>query len=476
MKRPTEVRGPVVALKLGNSGGAKGGQKIGYEMNLPDQLQPASVADLPKQAGEVRARWAWTEATVWTDRMLTALESGVKGDKWFSLIDKVAREENLFSGWVQVASNDGAAGVDHVSIDGFAKQLAPNLKRLHETLLNGSYCPQDIRRVEIPKPGSKEIRLLGIPTVRDRVVQTALRNVIEPIFERTFADHSYGFRPNRGCKDALRRVDGLVKRGYRYVVDADLKSYFDTIPHDRLMSLLSQKISDTRVLTLVEQFLKQGVLGAMKRWQPTEGTPQGGVISPLLSNIYLDPLDHLMEEQGFEMVRYADDLVILCRTLDEAEHALEQVRKWTAENGLTLHPEKTHIADTEGEGFEFLGYLIKREHRWPRKKSLQKFKDTLRQKTKRTSGRSMYAIIADINRTLRGWFEYFKHSHHWIFGSLDSWIRMRLRSILRRRSHRRGCGRGLDHQLYPNAYFHDAGLFSLKAAWNRIVFPVAGNQ
>jgi RNA-directed DNA polymerase len=151
---------------------------------------------------------------------------------------------------------------------------------------------------------------------------------------------------------------------------------------------------------------------------------------------------------------------------------LDEVRKWTTENGLTLHPEKTHIADTEGEGFEFLGYVLKREHRWPRRKSLQKFKDTIRQKTRRTSGRSLHAIIADINRTLVGWFEYFKHSHHWIFGSLDGWIRMRLRSILRRWQRRKGCGRGLDHQRYPNAYFRDAGLFSLKDAWLKIVNPL----
>lgn len=408
--------------------------------------------------------------------MLTALETGVKGGQWFSLIDKVAREENLFSGWVQVASNQGAAGIDHVSIDGFAKQLAANLKRLHQTLGDGSYRPQDIRRVEIPKPGSKETRPLGIPTVRDRVVQTALRNVIEPIFEHRFAEHSYGFRPNRGCKDALRRVDHLVKRGYRYVVDADLKSYFDTIPHQRLLALVAAEISDQRVLSLVELFLQQGVLSAMDRWEPTEGTPQGGVISPLLSNIYLNPLDHMMAARGFEMVRYADDFVILCRTREEARRALTLVQQWTAENGLTLHPEKTRIADTDDDGFEFLGYHFRREHRWPRRKSLQKLKDAVRAKTKRTHGQSLRCIIADLNRTLRGWFEYYKHAHHWIFGSLDSWIRMRLRSILRHRAGRRGRGRGSDHQRYPNAYFHEAGLFSLKQAWLRLVSPVPGNH
>jgi RNA-directed DNA polymerase len=239
---------------------------------------------------------------------------------------------------------------------------------------------------------------------------------------------------------------------------------------------VAEKISDGRMLDLIELFLKQGVMGTAGRFEPTEGTPQGAVISPLLSNIYLDSLDHLMSDSGYEMVRYADDFVILCQTLAEAEAALELVRQWTTENGLTLHPEKTHIADAEGDGFEFLGYHLKREHRWPRKKSLQKLKETIRQKTGRTAGRSLNAVIADLNRTLTGWFEYFKHSHHWIFGRVDGWIRMRLRSILRRRVGRRGRGRGLDHQRYPNSYFHEAGLFSLAQAWLRYVNPVSGNQ
>ncbi len=199
-----------------------------------------------KQAGDVRARWAWTEPTVWTNRMLTALENGVKGDQWFSLIDKVANEANLYWSFVQVAGNQGAAGVDHVTIDGFTRQQAKHLKRLTKTLTGGQYRPQAVRRVWIPKPGGKEKRPLGIPTVRDRVVQTALRNVLEPIFERDFAEPSYGFRPGRGCKDALRRVDTLLKQGYTHVVDADLKSYFDTIPHERLMALIRRKISDGR--------------------------------------------------------------------------------------------------------------------------------------------------------------------------------------------------------------------------------------
>lgn len=426
-----------------------------------------------KPAEDVRLRWSWTEASVWNDRMLTALEQGVKGGKWFSLMDKVFSEENLYWSWVQVAGNDGASGVDHVTIEAFGKQLAHNLKRLTKTLRAGTYRPQDVNRVWIPKPGSKEQRPLGIPTVRDRVVQTALRNVLEPIFERDFAEQSYGFRPGRGCKDALRRVDQLLKSGYRYVVDADLKSYFDTIPHEGLMERIREKVSDGRVLSLLEMFLKQGVMDRLTRWEPERGTPQGAVISPLLSNIYLDPLDHLMAERGFEMVRYADDFVVLCRTPEEAETALELVREWTSANGLTLHPEKTRIVAAENESFDFLGYSFHGEYRWPRKKSLQKLKQTIRQKTKRSNGQSLQYVINDVNQTLRGWFEYFQHSHHWTFNRLDSWIRMRLRSILRKRAGRKGRGRGQDHHRWRNAYFAERGLFNLTTAHAQACRPSA---
>ena len=259
--------------------------------------------------------------------MLTALDTGVKGGQWFSLIDKAYRRQNLFAAFRKVAANGGAAGVDHVSIERFEEGLLPNLKTLSDQLQNGTYRPQEIRRQYILKPGSKELRPLGIPTVRDRVVQTALRNVLEPIFERDFAEQSYGFRPGRGCKDALARVDTLLKNGYTHVVDADLKSYFDTIPHDRLMALIKNKISDGRGLELIRMFLKQQVLDDLSIRVPEKGSPQGAVISPLLSNIYLDPLDHLMAGQGFEMIRYADDFVILCRTHEDADRALAVVQQ-----------------------------------------------------------------------------------------------------------------------------------------------------
>jgi RNA-directed DNA polymerase len=288
--------------------------------------------------------------------------------------------------------------------------------------------------------------------------------VSEPIFEREFAEHSYGFRPHRGCKDALRRVEELLKAGYTSIVDADLKSYFDTIPHDRLLALVAQQVSDGRILALIEGYLKQGVLDGLREWTPAMGSPQGAVVSPLLSNIYLNPLDHLMAQHGFEMVRYADDFVILCRSPEEAARALETVQQWTAGAGLTLHPAKTRIVNAKEDGFDFLGYRFEGGTRRPRAKSLDKFKDTIRAKTKRTSGESLRQIIDDLNRTLRGWFEYFKHSHHWTFPRLDGWIRMRLRSILRKRLGKRGCGRGSDHHRWPNAFVADQGLFSLRAA------------
>jgi RNA-directed DNA polymerase len=433
-------------------------------MTTRPQQPPAAVPETAKQAGDARARWAWTEAAVWTDRMLTALEKGVKGDQWFSLIDKVANELNLFVSSSQVARNKGAPGIDRVTVDQFAKHQAKHFKRLHKTIQDGSYMPHEVRRTWIPKPGSKEKRPLGIPTVLDRVVQTALRNVIEPIFEKDFAEHSYGFRPNRGCKDALRVVDQLIKSGYVHVVDADLKAYFDTIPHDKLMTRIREKISDGRVLDLIEKFLKQGVIDGLATWTPESGCPQGAVVSPLLSNIYLDPLDHRMADLGFKMVRYADDFVILCRSREEAEAAMAMVQAWTEAAELTLHPEKTVIVDAREEGFDFLGYHFHAEHRWPRKKSLAKLKATIRAKTRRANGHGLAYIIADVNRTLRGWFEYFKHSHRTTFRPIDSWIRMRLRSILRKRRKRKGRGRGLDHFRWPNQYFADRGLFFLLRA------------
>jgi RNA-directed DNA polymerase len=415
----------------------------------------------------------WAEPAVWTERMLTALEQGVKGGVWFSLIDKVYLPGNLTSAMAKVVSNRGAAGVDHVTVEQFLLHAEDNLSKLRAELRQDTYRPQAIRRVWIPKPGSTEKRPLGIPTVRDRVVQAAIVHVLQPIFERDFMPASFGFRPGRGAQQALARVEELLKAGYCYVVDADLKSYFDTIPHERLLQRLGEKVADGRLLRLIESFLKAGIMEGMREWSPTAGAPQGAVLSPLLSNVYLDPLDHLMAANGFEMVRYADDFVILCRSRAAAERALGVVQAWVEANGLTLHPDKTRIVEATTAAFDFLGYRFDRDKRYVRPKSLEKLKATVRSKTKRTNGHSLTVIIADLNQTLQGWFGYFKNCHATVFSGLDGWIRRRLRSLLRKRKGLKGISRhGADEERWPVAYFAEQGLFSLKAAHGRFVNPL----
>ena len=442
-------------------------------MSEADEQKPVAVPRRDAEgnrAGKAGPTRPTAEPLIWTERMLATLAKGVTGGKWYSLIDKLYPIATLRAAFQAVATNQGAAGVDHISIEHYAANLEANLARLSEALRTGTYRPQAIRRHYIPKPGSQEKRPLGIPTIQDRVVQTALRMVLEPIFERDFAAQSYGFRPGMGCKQALRRVDELLKAGYVHVVDADLKSYFDTIPKDRLLVNVGQKVSDGRILALVQSFLEQSVMEGAQEWVPEQGTPQGAVISPLLSNIYLDPLDHLMAGQGFEMVRYADDFVVLCRSSQDAAAALAVVRKWTAAAGLTLHPVKTRLVDARTDGFDFLGYHFEAGQKRPREKSLTKFKDTVRAKTKRTVGRSLDMVISTLNPTLRGWFEYFKHSHRWTFGTLDGWIRRRLRSLLRKQQKRKGMAgvRGEDQRRWPNAFFADHGLFSLQRAYETV--------
>lgn len=424
-----------------------------------------AVPAMAKTSGDKQARWAWVEASVWTERMLTALENGVQGGKWYSLMDKVVALPTLRKAFAHVKANRGAAGVDHVTVEQFEQRLDENLEKLSRRMREGRYQAQAVRRVWIPKAGSKEKRPLGIPTVVDRVAQAAVLAVLEPIFERDFAEHSYGFRPGRGCKDALRQVDALLKQGYCWVVDADLKSYFDTIPHAALMERVGTKIADGAVLELISSFLRGKAMSTAEGWTPERGTPQGAVISPLLSNIYLDPLDHEMAEGGEQMVRYADDFVVLCRSREQAEDVLRQLQQWSHQAGLRLHEEKTRIVDaTQPGGFDFLGYHFAQGQKRPRAKSLRKFKDAVREHTRRTNGQSLSTIILHLNRTLCGWFAYYQHSHRYTFNTLDCWVRMRLRSILRRRQGRQGRGRGWDHQRWPNAFFAEQGLFSLDRA------------
>lgn len=436
-----------------------------------DEAKAGTVREAKQPAGTLPEKWEWVEHSVWTERMLDALEKGVKGGVWFSLIDKVYRFGTLYSAWITVMANNGKPGTDHQSVEGFEQNLKGELSRLAEELRSGSYQPRPIRRVYINKPGKKEKRPLGIPCVRDRVVQAALRLVIEPIFENDFAPASYGFRPKRGCKDALREVDRLLKAGYTHVVDADLKAYFDSIPHKPLMAEVGRRIADGRVLGLIEGFLKQDIFEGMSQWTPEEGSPQGAVISPLLANIYLHPVDVAMAAAGYRMIRYADDFVILCRSAEEARNAHALVQHLTSERGLALHPEKTRLVDVAvtGQGFDFLGYHFEGRTRLPRKSSLKKLKDAIRSKTRRSNGNSLEAIIKSVNNRLRGWFEFFKHSNWKTFAPIDGWVRRRIRSILRKRIGLKGISHGLDHRRWPNQFFLDQGLFSLVRAHKSIL-------
>jgi RNA-directed DNA polymerase len=441
--------------------------------NVKDRTSDSEseVMTVPEEAkqitSEATGKRAWIDREIWTERMLAALDNGVKGNKWFSLIDKVYRPQTLMAAWQQVRANKGAAGIDGQSCERFAADAERYLNELAEELKEGRYRPAPVRRVEIAKTDGKK-RPLGIPTVKDRIAQTAVKRVIEPIFEQAFLSTSFGFRPGRSCKDALREVDNLLKKGNTHVVDADLKGYFDSIPHDRLQARIEERISDSRLLALLASWLKQDIVHGLERWAPTGGTPQGAVISPLLANLYLHPLDERMVQQGYAMVRYADDFVILCPTAEKAEQALDEIKAWVEANGLILHPDKTHVGDCrrEGQGFDFLGYRFEAGKRWVRKKSLMALKDKIRTLTQRTRGDSLARIIADLNPRLKGWFGYFKHAQALEFRRLDGFIRRRLRALLRKQEKRPGIGRCLtDHSRWPNAYFAATGLFTMTEAW-----------
>ncbi len=431
------------------------------------ESQAPVVPEKATQGAETQRRdWSWVEATVWNERMLAALGNGVRGGKWFSLIDKVYRQQTLKAAWHKVKGNAGAAGVDGQSVKQFGWRAESYLAELEQALKAEECQPEPIKRVEIPKAGGK-MRPLGIPAVKDRIVQTALKLVIEPIFEREFEESSYGFRPQRSAKDALREVDELIRQGYSHVVDADLESFFDTIPHAALIRQIEERISDGRVLELIGLFLSQDIIHGMKRWTPTGGTPQGAVISPLLANIYLHPLDRQMKQQGYRMVRYADDFVVLCRTAQQAQAVLEEVKSWVEQNGLRLNADKTHVGDCRqaGQGFEFLGYRFEAGQRWVRPKSFKALRERIRVKTQRTRGDSLAKIIEDLNPMLRGWFNYFKQAHPLVHEMMDGFIRRRLRALLRKQEKRPGRGRCLDDQRrWPNAFFATQGLFTMITA------------
>jgi len=455
------------------SGWSQGAQESGSEMNQTNEKKiddSGGKQREPKQVEEAQTIPEWVERSVWTDRMWQRLKSQAQA-VWFSLWDKVSDSDNLNQGALEVVLNEGCAGVDAMSTGQIKEQWGEEMERLQTELRTGQYRPLPVKRAWIAKMGSKEKRPLGIPAVRDRVVQAALRHVLEPIFEQDFAAHSYGFRPGKSAQQALVRVEEKLREGNTWVVDADLKSYFDTIPHEQLIKAVSQRIADGKVINLIESYLKAGVMETTKEWKPTErGTPQGAVISPMLANLYLNGLDHQMAQNGWEMTRYADDFIVQCKSEEQARQALAQITQWVKEAGLELHPTKTRIVNAaEAGGFDFLGYHFERYQKdggmkWPRKKSIVKLREAIRRKTGRLRSGSMEAIIAEINPTLRGWYAYFKASKQNALNGVDGWIRQRLRSIVRRRKKRQGISKGRENVEIPNQWFAERGLFGMATA------------
>jgi RNA-directed DNA polymerase len=414
--------------------------------------------------------------------------------KWYSLIDKIWAMPNMEEAFKEVKSNRGAAGVDGVTIKAFEFGVEDNVQILQRELRGKTYKPRPVKRVYIPKAdGSK--RPLGIPTVRDRVVQASVRRIIEPIFEAKFLDCSFGFRPNRSAHMALDKIRKDLLDGYVYVIDADLKSYFDTIPHDKLMSLVREEIVDGSVIGLLESFLQAGIMEGGSFHLNEKGTPQGGVISPLLANVYLHPLDELMTERGHRITRYADDFVICCKSQKGAERVLKSVTRFLEQKlGLTVHPGKTKIVNNIKESFVFLGYEFKQGY-WvkPSEKSIKQFKSKVKEITKRNQTVNIEKLIKEkLNPYLRGWGNYFGHWHtKTLFTEFDQWIRRRLRSVqlrswrkiqklhreLRRRKWKgelprlrmyawRSSMSTPVHVALPNELFKEIGLISLVDIYN----------
>ena len=328
-----------------------------------------------------------------------------------------------------VKKNRGCAGIDKVSIKMFESNLDENLISLMRDLKTGTYEAMPLKRRHIPK-GKDKTRPLGIPAVRCRVAQEVIRRLINPVFEKRFHNNSFGFRNGRNCHQAVERVIDFARQGYRYVVDVDIKGFFDNIPHNLIKESVATKIADGNILRTIEKFLNSGVMEEGKLTPTTKGTPQGGVISPLLSNIALDHLDWHLEKQGFIFVRYADDFVILCKTRPEAERALEIVRVFLKEMGLEDSPEKTKICHFS-EGFDFLGFTFKNHSVQMRTKSKEKFQNSLREITTRSHNLDE-EVIEKLNRVIRGTVNYFGTKFSTMkrtFYMLDKWIRKRIRCM-----------------------------------------------
>jgi len=378
--------------------------------------------------------------------------------RWHSLYDKVISPSNLLDAYQKVRRNKGAGGVDGVTLEQFEERADEYLAFAQEKLQQKRYRSRPVRRVYIPKPNGKK-RPLGIPVILDRIIQQALLNWLGPIYEATFSEVSYGFRPGRSALDAIETVKAHLDRGYRYVVEVDIEKYFDSVDHALLMKKLEEEVTDSSVLNLIKDFLQVGVMEE-GQWSATdEGTPQGGVISPLLANVYLNSFDHLIAGKGYKLIRYADDFVILCGTKEEAEQAMQEVARYLeGELHLRVNKEKSRIVDFNRDSFEFLGYVFYGRFLRPKDRKIAELKDEIRRLTRRRQPVPLEKVIERLNSTLRGWSGYFCLGHiRNLTRQLDEWIRHRLRAFV---SKRWGVFRDIKY-AYPIERFRMMGLICL---------------
>ncbi len=442
--------------------------KWGRVAKMKQQELPFEAND---RCGGIRK---WSRYPAWTHAMRDALSRIRKAcGKWHTLIGRMYDPSLIEAAWNRLDRRIGGprrrrgAGVDGVTVQWFKRQAKEEIPRLAQELRSGSYRPRPVRRKEIPKPGSRKTRPLGIPCVRDKVVQEALRSLIEPIFEAEFLDGSHGFRPERSTETACRHLEAQLESGLHWVVDADVRNCFGEIEHAKLLDAVNARIADGKVLNLIRAFLKAGVMKETGYSDSVKGTPQGGVVSPLLCNVFLHGLDLRCEEKGLGWVRYADDVLLLCRTREEAESALQWLTEVLTEMGLSLSPEKTSVTSVD-DGFDFLGWHYEETRRWPRRKGELALRFRLREKTRRNRPGSMGQICAEVAPILRGWSNYFKEGNSlYSFADMESWLRRRLRSILHKRRKGRGMSTLGQNSRWPNDRFLSWGFFEPSEALKR---------
>lgn len=375
------------------------------------------------------------------------------------LFDKICQRQILKQAFVKVKKNKGCFGVDRVSISQYENNLERNISELVRLIKAERYRPMPVKRVLIPKANGKK-RPLGIPAVRDRIVQQAITIVIELIFEKEFSDISYGFRPRKSAHQAIGKVQEYLDAGYEYVVEADIRDFFGQLDQYRLMSKVHEHMKDTRVHKMIWKIVRAGIMEEGKMKKSISGTPQGGVISPLLANIYLNDFDRKITNAGLKLVRYADDFVILCKTVNDACYAMNMVRNIIGSIKLELAEEKTGVTEYK-KGFDFLGYHFQKyygkNYKWPSNKAFKAFKEEIREKTRRQQPRNVAEVIKIMNPSIRGWGNYFRYGNSKKrFSELDSWIRMRLRSFIEKKKWPSG-----KNWKYPNDHFKKLGLINL---------------